>query len=283
LPPFNPSTFGFRANAEQAFEALFGEYTRLGGIAGREVAFVVGFGTLLGLAILRYRSKTAAWLYETFLAGGRYLLIGWAVTYTCLVILQRTIYHFDFLGPRLLVPGGITLVLCLVAFATRVLKVGSNLAFLIATIAAVVSIAQQIETLSRPPTYTFGPGTGLPALIAWFQENSTDEDLIISKDAVEIPYRLDRSGVVSYSPYPYNVHLRYDKVLELARHRCADYQHIFLAATVTNADEESNRRDYGEFITDLASLRYEQYLELTLVAQPPGAVIYEVAKCGRTP
>jgi 4-amino-4-deoxy-L-arabinose transferase-like glycosyltransferase len=276
LPSYNPSTIGMLENTGSALESLFGSYAEVGDATQLEIGITVCVIVLLLVGLLRHRRMVGRWLGDTFFQSGRYLLIMWAAAYTTLLIVLRSIYHFDDLEPRLLLPAGITLVVAMAAFAARALRIGRGLGLVVAILAAIAALSLQFGALPPSSVETGAEERPLPAYLEWLAQNTTDEDLIISKDAVDIPFRLGRSGAVSYSPYPYTVRLQYSKVQELARYKCADYRHIFLAASVIGQDEQHNRVDYGEFITDLTLLRYQQYPGLVPKAQVGGTAIYEV-------
>jgi hypothetical protein len=276
LPAYNPATTGLMENIGRALETLFGGYTRLGEVLQREVALTFCLFALFMVVLFRQRAASGRWLVNTFLQQGRYLLIGWAVVYTALVIYQRSIHHFDELDSRLLVPAGVTLVMLIVAFTVRALNIGPRIAMSIAILVAIAALGQQSARVWVHASREAGPERPLPSHLEWLARNTTDEDLIISKDAVDVPFWLGRSGAVSYSPYPYTVHLQHSKVRELAGHKCADYRRLLLVASVTNPDEQRNKADYGHFITDLASARSEQYPGLEYKAQLKGTAIYEV-------
>jgi hypothetical protein len=277
LPSYNPTTTGLVENTGRALETLFGGYVGVGEVLHREVTLAVCFVALFALVLFRHRAGSGAWLASTFFQQGRYLLIGWTVGYSALVVYQRSIHHFDELDARLLVPAGVTLVMLIVAFTVRALNLSPRLAVTIAIMIAGAAVGQQSVRVWVHASRSTVPERPLPAHLEWLARNTTDEDLIISKDAVDVPFWLGRSGAVSYSPYPYTVHLQHSKVQELADHKCADYRRLFLVATVTNPDEQRNRLDYGPYITDLASARYEPYPGLVLKAQLKGTAIYEVA------
>ncbi|MDQ5824488.1 MAG: glycosyltransferase family 39 protein [Chloroflexota bacterium] len=277
LPSYNPATTGLLENTGRALETLFGGYAEVGEVLHREVALAVCLVALLEWVLFRCRAGSGEWLKDAFVRRGRYLLIGWAVAYSALVVYQRSIYHFDELDARLLVPAGVTLVMLIVAFTVRALNLSPRVAVTVAIVAAVAAVGQQSARVWLHASRGTVPERPLPAHLEWLARNTTDEDLIISKDAVDVPFWLGRSGAVSYSPYPYTVHLQHGKVQELAGHKCADYRRLFLVASVTNPDEQRNRLDYGPYITDLASARYESYPGLVLRAQLKGTAIYEVA------
>jgi hypothetical protein len=276
LPSYNPATTGLVENIGRALETLFGGYLPVGEVPHQAVALALCLIALFMLVLFRHRAASGEWLASTFLQQGRYLLAGWTIAYTALVVYQRSVHHFDELDARLLVPAGITLVIAIVAFAVRALTVGPRVAVVLAMIVAIAALGQQFARVWVHASREAGPERTLPAHLEWLARNTTDEDLIISKDAVDVPFWLGRSGAVSYSPYPYTVHLQHNKVQELAGHKCAEYRHIFLVASVTNPDGQRNRADYGPYITDLASARYEQYPDLVLKAQLKGTAIYEV-------
>ncbi len=276
LPSYNPATTGLVENTGRALETLFGGYAEVGEVLHREVALAVCLAALAALVLLRQRAASGGWLKKTFFQRGRYLLIGWSIAYTALVVYQRSIHHFDELDARLLVPAGVALVMLIVAFTVRALNLSSRVAVTVAIVVAVAAVGQQSARVWVHANRGAVPQRPLPAHLEWLARNTTDEDLIVSKDAVDVPFWLGRSGAVSYSPYPYTVHLQHSKVQELAMHKCADYRRLFLVASVTNPDEQRNRLDYGPYITDLASGRYEPYPGLVLKAQLKGTAIYEV-------
>lgn len=276
LPSYNPATTGLVENTGRALETLFGGYVEIGEVLHGEAALAVCLVALFALVLFRHRAASGGWLASTFFQQGRYLLAGWAIAYTALVVYQRSIHHFDELDARLLVPAGVTLVMLIMALTVRALNLSPRVAVTIAIVIGIAAVGQQSARVWVHASWGNVTQRPLPAHLEWLARNTTDEDLIISKDAVDVPFWLGRSAAISYSPYPYTVHLHHGKVQELAGHKCADYRRLFLVATVTNPDEQRNRLDYGPYITDLASARYKAYPGLVLKAQLKGTAIYEV-------
>ncbi|MDQ3930261.1 MAG: glycosyltransferase family 39 protein, partial [Chloroflexota bacterium] len=147
LPSYNPSNSSAMENAGRALATLFGGYAEVGDSLQREVVFALVLIALFGLALLRQRGTSSRWLANTFFRDDRYLLVGWAVTYTALVVYQRSIHHFDELDERLLVPAGLALVMLVVAFAARAVHISWRAAMGVAILIAMAALIQQVAVV----------------------------------------------------------------------------------------------------------------------------------------
>ena len=264
----NPSLLGLDENLAAAFRNVFGSF--FGDMPEGPATLLLVAVVTLGLALLVRRRELAGGLRQP----GTWLLGAWSCAYLALLIGQRSLIHFDAIGPRLVAPATVTLVLLLAGLTARAFRVRPGLALGIALVVAAGCLARQVRFASGPTVTDAARIEASPRLL-WVERNTTAADLIIGDDTMDIPFYLDRPLVVSFSPYPYTDHPTYEHLAAFARGR--GYQKAFLVLRDRYFSDGDWRWHYGDFIADLVAGRTDAYPGVRELARLQDGYVFEMA------
>jgi len=260
IPSANPSQDGLATNAVAALTALFGGWV-LQEPAGYQIQMVLAGMVFLGSGFILFRQhRLRAVCRDVCLAGQRYLLILWAAAYVGCLIGQRTRTHFDELDARLILPAGVALMIPAAAFVLQVWpRLRPAAVYIGVALIAVLTLVEVNVAVATPP---WSPESEIAdsERLSWIARNTTPRDLIIGIDTVDVPFYFRYSVAVSFSPFPYTSHARYDTIMAYCRkHRAEHDRMYFIWHGYGEIGEASLRRAYGPFVADLAMRRLEDY------------------------
>ncbi len=262
----NPSLVGMGANLEVTFWTVMGSF--LGAAPPRLAAGVLVATVTLSLALLGFRHELGAWR-----SVGTWLPGIFAVAYLALLVGQRSLIHFDGIGPRLAAPATVALALLLAGLAARGLRVPRGPALAVAVAVTGLFVAREAAVLiQRPPVTDAARAAASPRLV-WVAENTKAADLVIGDDTMDIPFYLDRPLVVSFSPYPYTDRPTYEHLAAFARAR--GYERAFLVLRDRYRSDADWRWAYGDFIADVVAGRTANYPGVIEIARPRDGHVFE--------
>lgn len=264
----NPSLLGFDANLSAAIRTVAGSF--LGDAPQGLASTVLLLTVAVGVALLATRRELVGGL----LNEGAWLLGAWSIAYLALLVVQRSLIHFDGIGPRLVAPATAALALLLAGLVTRASRAPSGLALALAVATAAAFLAREVQLAQRPAVTDAARAAASPRLV-WVAENTTAADLVIGDDTMDIPFYLDRPLVVSFSPYPYTDRPTYEHLAAFARER--GYEHAFLVLRNRYRSDSDWRWAYGDFIADVVAGRTGAFPGVTELARLRDGYVFEMA------
>jgi 4-amino-4-deoxy-L-arabinose transferase-like glycosyltransferase len=285
MPSPNPSNVGFKSNVLAAFQAVFEQY--LGTYIFEPIVQVhlIAFWLLaLGILLIRQR-RLHVTMQAVFIKKGAWLLTCWSWGYLVFLVYQRTYTHFDQINDRLVIPAVITMVLLLAALTVKSIEFKTKYLYLLTLLFVFLMIGRVVRSTIRTPVSNLDQHIADSERMRWVAQYTTDHDLIIGEDTVDIPFYLNRSGAVSFSPYPYTDYPEYDKIMAYSNKHCQEYEHIYLvlrndippwAEGLGFEREEFFEHYYGSFITDLVFGRMQQYPGVILLDRLSDNYVFEL-------
>jgi len=212
--------------------------------------------------------------------AGAALLATFGVVYTIFLVIQRTHSYIDPIGPRCMLPASIVFVMLFAAFVVR--ATGVNLARLAAagSVIGILLIAYEVHTTIVTPVYSAEREVAASERLTWVQKNTTDDDLIIGQDSVDIPFYLGRTVAVSYSPFPFTEVLPYDKTLQLCQRFKPLYARVLLVIPLHPTPNERPDTNWmsrlGPFIDAANFGQFEAYPAISPLAVLKDGRVFQV-------
>jgi 4-amino-4-deoxy-L-arabinose transferase-like glycosyltransferase len=268
MPPSQPGRTRFWQNLFKVFQTTFGGY-----LTEHSPGWQIGLLAASVLAIcvaLALRGDLSGGLRDIFFSNHRYLLALWAATYLIFLIVQRYFSYFD-VDARTIAPAGVALVMFWSAAIVRTTKMPTHYARVIALILLLVGISGQARATFRARSLDLQAPIRNSERLGWVATHTSDKDLIIGDDVVDIPFFLHRGSTLSFSPYPYTDYPTYEKIMAYARRYCRDYDNIYLVLRRHSASEEDWRFYLGDFFADLVFGRVQNY---------PGIIVVQLLNDG---
>jgi hypothetical protein len=277
MPPTLPSDRPLLTNLGDAFYATFGNYFWKGSERTQAtLALAVAAFSVLVLALQRRIGE----LVVVFVRERRYLLVLWFLMYSGFVIYQRTVQHFSAIGTRLMLPGGVMLILLGVALVVKVVEptVRNTYAFYaILTAAILVACVREIRVALSQPPVNLDQQIAQSDRLTWVAQHTRDSDLVIGDNTMDIPFYFAGHAAVSFSGYPFTIHLTYAALRDFAMHNCNRYQHMYLILRCyDNWNYDDQIYHYGQFITDARLGNITKYPGILGVALLKDASVFEI-------
>lgn len=264
-------------NMYMTLRAFWGTY--MGGAVRPVPQALLLFGGLLVLASWSLlRKDTAQVLRFTLGGGGRGLLLLWIVGYLAFLLYERSHVQFDPIDARLTLPAGVIACVLLAAFVVASTGLSRRAAGWLMAGVLVFVLGQEVLLAVRTPRFQVAVRIAGSERLTWVERHTTDRDLVIGNDAVDVPFYFGRDAGVSFSPYPYTDYPAYDSLVAFSRRHCDEYGHIYLLVTGSGRPD-ADRRMFGPFIGDLASGQLREYPALTLVDRLSDGYAFEF-RCG---
>lgn len=168
----------------------------------------------------------------------------WGVLYFGFIVGERVLSYFDGLGPRLILPSTIPLIMFWGALVANTWNLERKIAPL-GIGALALFISYQGWQLDNNPyvdrDYHFNESPDL----RWVQENTAPNDLIIANHAVDIPFFVGREHVLSYSFSPDTPYSTYEDIQKYIANSRTKYGKVYLIFRRYPQEQEA---DYGPFI-----------------------------------
>ncbi len=271
MPSFNPSGLGLKETVIAEVKTLLTGY--LAPSHPRLQFTLIAFSAvLICVAFVATHDRAAA--KEVLLAHRRYLITLWSFSYLLFLVMARS--SFD-LGdaPRLIIPAEITLIFIWSAFAARAAKIGEGWlkGFVVALF--FFAIFREVRTTSSP-VLDFGNIVPISERLSWVETNTSDHDLIIGDDTMDIPFYFKSRPTLSFSLYPNSLPPTYNEIMAYCRRHCAQYQSVYLVLRRYPLDDKNWRLHYGDFFADLAFGHLESYPEVVPIRRLSDAFVFQV-------
>ena len=277
MPPSRRASADLSETIVAAFRSIFGRYL-IGLSPGLQ--FWLLAVSLLVCAISLFKSGIVRRTREVFVASNRYLLLMWSVTYLIFIIAQRSAWFFgeDRVNEmlRIVAPAGIVLVICWTSLLINSLKVPLSGITIIVLFLLSISIWRETRAMTKVPRFDLQEQIRYFPRLAWIAAHTSDADLIIGEDTVDIPFFLAGRRTLSFSPYPITEYATYDLIESYSRRHCAAYRNIFIILPNHGLSEEQWRAVYGDFFADLIFGQIEKYPAIMLVQQLEDASVFKV-------
>ena len=269
-----PSTVGLPQNVVASARVLLHQWVCGPSPKGAMPSGIVLTGLLVAAFAgwLWSRGSAREWLFER----RRFLLWAWPLGYTAFIVVQRSLLHFDALGPRLLGPA-LVFVPLLAAVALRAL-LPVTMPWLAAAVTAVAVIrGGLVVDRIRAVKEAEDPRPGQDSeRLHWVKKMTGPRDLLVVQRGTDIAFLLGR-GSLYFTKQPEMAPVTRDDFRLLREDACPRYLRIFLVLQKYRGNEESWRAGYGPFITDLATGRIAGYSEVMEEAQFRDGAIFRLA------
>ncbi|MBN1582009.1 MAG: glycosyltransferase family 39 protein [Anaerolineae bacterium] len=275
-PSRNPSTRGLGLNYYDMVKATFRHYLDRVSESTQDAAFkssLVVFG--LVLASLR---KLGSTLEDLLLRGRRYVLTFWSFGYLALLIYQRTQSHFDRIGPRLIAPAGVALAILWATLFVKTTRLKVEYLIYPALLLAFLAILGEIQVMNETPLYNWEDSLVRSERLSWVAAHTTDRDLIVGDDTMDIPFYFGRTGAISFSPYPYTDHLPYEALMAYLEIHNREYEHVYLVLRNRYQAENAWRLAYGSFIADLVYKGTQGYPGIIYRRRLSDGYVFEIVR-----
>jgi 4-amino-4-deoxy-L-arabinose transferase-like glycosyltransferase len=256
-PARNRSTVGLGQNIRDAYTSVFGCYMDEKHRAWQIAIFEASL--LLFWALLTQRAIFLSAVHMVLVAGQRSILPIWIVAYAGCLIYQRTRVHFDTLDIRLTAPVSLAVAILWSALFVTATDMPFVPLTMLVFVAVLPRLLGEVQTMVKTPARRLDQDVLTSDRLCWIASATTQRDLIIGDSAVDIPFFLARSPVISFSRYPFTDHLSYDMVRQLAHNSAARYEHVYLVLRDRFRSRDAWRRAYGDFVADLVHNQYQRY------------------------
>lgn len=279
IPPTLPSDRALLTNLHDATFSLIGNYFSKG--SEKTQAAIAASVFIISVITLAVQRRTRE-LLNVFVLEKHYLLTSWVIFYSAFIVYQRTTSYFDSINARIMVLAGVILLVLGVALLMRAFQPITPNRYVFYGILAVITIvvfAGEMRSILSQPNMIADQQTQIirSDRLTWIAQHTTDDDLIIGEDTVDIPFYLGRQAAVSFSPYPYTIHLTYKNLMDYANHNCQRYQHIYLV--LRRHSEWQYRQQvyhFGAFIADIKEGRIADYPGVYPLYQSNDIIAFEV-------
>lgn len=276
MPSFNAFGIGLKEDINAIIKALLDGYA--GAAAPRLQALLFGILLLLFFTVIFARRDRQSYAGQLFFADSRYLLPLWSFGYLIFLVVIRSSVDLEDVR-RLVVPAGITLTVLWSALVVRAIKpTGAWIKPLVLVLLLFLITTETRLWMTTPLLDPLGVVQGSQRL-TWIARNTSEQDLIIGDDTMDVPFFLNRGLTISFSPYPNTDRPTYEGIMAYCRNHCNDYSNIYLILSSYSTTEEQWRADYGDFFADLVFGRPENYPDVIPLQQLDDASVFKV-RCG---
>lgn len=275
IPESISSNIGIGSNVVLVVKVLFGNYFNF--LPQIVELVLLSLILIITLCVLAFQQKILFSLREVLFNQGRYLLTIWVLSYLTFLIILSSLIHIDQIDPRLVFPAGMIMVLLLSAFIFKIIRIKDQHLNLFGLIIIFFLILFEIYTTITKPVFDVKQYINSSERLSWIAQNTTEHDLIIGDDTMDIPFFLSRSEAVSFSPSPSAGHPTYEKILAYSNKHFKKYEHIYLVLRNRYQDEEEWSKNLGPFIKDLISGHYKKYSKLTFITRLSDGYIFELS------
>lgn len=270
----NPSSIGIREVVKKMVFSLLGRSINM--FHPRTETIIIGSLILIVFIILIIQKRAVQKIADLSLRKKRYILLLWSGLYLLYLISQRTRYHFDPITPRFVFYAGVPLIILGCVFIIKALRFKPILNLCFILIIAIISIQSEIRLLIHSPKYEELNIIRGSERLTWIADNTTNQDLIIGNNTVDIPFYFNTYNVVSFSPYPYTDFPDYQKVLKLCENHRENFDNFYIVLKNSDKSEENWSKDYGSFFTDIYFERTSRFPELVHLKTLEDGKIYQV-------
>ena len=113
------------------------------------------------------------------------------------------------------------------------------------------------------------------ARLSWVARQTTEQDLILGDDTMDIPFWLGRPAAVSFSPAP-APRAEFETIRDVCRAHATEYDRFFIVLRNNYATDDEWRRAYGSFIADLVLKNSDRYPGIRHVTTLDDGVVFQI-------
>ena len=272
MPSFLSDNSPAAVNAMSVFRAFFEDYY---GVSS-PFPFVLLGALLVAISFSpAARQRLGPNLQEIVWSRRRSILLLWLAAFLGFLIVGRSYSHFD-IDARVVAPAGVVMIVLWSAVAVQALRIpGRWIRWFVFSLLA-VGIWREALVTGRTRPFDLQDTVRSSEQLTWIANYTTNQDLIIGDDTIDIPFYLQRDATVSFSPYPHTDYPTHEKVVAYSRKHCGEYRKIYLILHRSDQPEPEYRRRYGEFFADVMYGRGAKYPELTAVGHMRNGLIHEI-------
>lgn len=256
IPVSNPVRVLMAENVKETFTALLAQYANES-LPEWQVG-ILSAAVLGLLVVLATQRQLRSGLNDIFVSRGRWILTLFAISYVLFLIVLRSRSYFD-IDVRTIAPAGVILVLLWTALVIRALRIPATIIAVSAIALLLFETWTQVRAGMTKSPISFEKPIRQSERLTWIASNTSDNDLIIGDDVIDIPFFIHRPFTLSFSPFPYTAHPEYEKIMAYARKHCREYGSVFLVLHRNTATEEQWRYAFGDFIADLVAGDVDRY------------------------
>jgi hypothetical protein len=243
--------------------ALLGRYAGIHPVVELPL-LLLAIGLLLAL-LIRRRDLAGA-LRDVVAGGPRRLPVVWACASVAFLLLIQQSMYVESTGARYILPAGLLLLLPAGFLAERALRPGpARVTALVLGILA-LKVAAELVLLQSGAIFRPADPVAASARLSWIARETSDHDLILGDDTMDVPFHLGRSAAVSFSPAPAPTP-DYELFRDVCRAHAAGHGRFYIVLRNNYAAEADWRRAYGPFIADLVQDRLAGYPGIERVAR----------------
>ncbi len=151
---------------------------------------------------------------------------------------------------RLIAPSGALLVPGLAFVMIRAIGLSPRGWGWVAAGFLLVATAREVRVLATRPAVSEAAVVAASERLSWLRGNTTDRDLVVGENGMDVPFYLGRTAAGSYSPAPWPP-LAYDTLVALADAHGDRFDSVFLVVQVKGRTEADLRASLGDFVADL--------------------------------
>lgn len=258
-PARPPSTAGLAENTAALWRATTQAFLdpNLASPETQMLLLIALLTPVLGLLVLwRIRNRPDMALF----AKGQYWIPLWAVYYAAFLIVYRSLYTFDEIGPRLALPGNIALVLTLAVLCAAAFRLPESALRIAALLLVLVAAGTALHQLAMLPKDNVPARITESERLSWIAEDTCDTDLIIGDLPLDIPVYCGPRHCLGFFPLEDPEQHLTEETLRafLKRHR-KSYGDVYIIVRHISYQEPGFEpiweRTCGAFITDLIFAR----------------------------
>ncbi|MFP4499807.1 MAG: hypothetical protein ACLFTT_02300 [Candidatus Hydrogenedentota bacterium] len=233
---------------------------------------------LIGAIILRRRWGV---VHDVLRQGARALLPAWALGYLIFLLIYRTRFDIDIIGPRLVLPGLVFLIPIGTAVLVTVLSPrGMGVRGMALVLIALAFLREASEIRSTPPQ-RIEATIAASERLQWVCDNTTPDDLIIGDRIYDLPLFCGRrQGLCFFPDTDSKYHLRAGILQRFLRDRVGKFDQCYLVIGRVTYDEPGFEKQWralcGGFVTDLIYGRAETWPGIREVVRLDDAYVFEV-------
>ena len=274
MPTPNPSTVGLIHNMAAFFWALTSEYSNE--LSRQIQAALFGLFFLVLIALLARRYQLLHALYDLFIDKGKYVLLVWLIIYSTYLIVQRTLTHFDWIDSRLTLPAGIIVTAFAAILLWKAIEIKDCQIDYLALAVVFLLIFQQMKIYLTIPEFNHDQWVTNSERLSWVEHYTTNRDLVIGDDIVDVPFHLGRPVAVSFSPYPYNNYPEYKTIMLFCERNHQTFDNFYLVIRKRYQKEVDWQIAYGSFITDIVFERLDDYSGIKPIVVLQDGYVFQV-------
>ncbi len=267
----NPSNITAYDNLKITFEALLGQYNAFESFfSSKSFVAISIIGLFLSVIFFkRYipqsrKTQILIFVRNFFLDNCRWWPLFSASIYIVVLVVYRSVYHFDTINFRLVLFTSLILFVTVCLSIFRILSFVNKKYYVMFMYFWFAIILLQLLNLVLLPRDDRSYVENTP-LLQWIQNHTTPErTLIIGEDSVFIPFYLPKYHTLSFSPYPYTDYLDHTFLTDWVCEHQDKYSSAYLYTTKFDSKTQLENL-YGSFIANIYQENIQDYPNISLV------------------